>query len=161
MYPNVQHGKLLNISNKNLNSLKDYNFGEHEITSLDCSFNNLKTLKGCPEGVEFLRCNNNQLKTLEGCPKSVRTLYVHRNALESLEFIPENLEILCVYDNKLTSMEHLPKTVISATFGFNKLPKWYLDNYPDNGEYEYAALNNLHNYLQNPQRKSKYWLRSN
>jgi len=63
----------VNLQNRNINSLLKFHvkFGKI-IGNFDCSFNELKDLKGAPEYVsgDFI-CIYNQLKSLEGAPAYV------------------------------------------------------------------------------------------
>ena len=43
----------LNISNQRLTTLKDYPF-PNGVTELDCSYNQISSLEGCPNGVTKL-----------------------------------------------------------------------------------------------------------
>ena len=64
----------LNISSKGLTTLKGVKFSP-DTTILNCSFNQLTTLEGCPTNIIKLNCYGNQLTTLEGCPPSVKIFY--------------------------------------------------------------------------------------
>ena len=68
---------------------------------LDCSYNLLKTLEGCPSSVIALYCNGNQLTTLEGCSPNVTKLYCYDNQLTTLEGCPPSVTILYRNDNPL------------------------------------------------------------
>jgi hypothetical protein len=78
---------------------------------VDCSHNNLTSLKGCPVGATYLDCSNNQLTSLEGCPPNVRTLYCNANNLTSLKGCSQNVKILYCFYNLLTSLEGCPFNV--------------------------------------------------
>jgi hypothetical protein len=60
-----------NISGNLLESLEG---SPKRVSSLDCSSNSLKTLKGCPEeiGGSYVECSNNDLYTLESLPLTFR-----------------------------------------------------------------------------------------
>ena len=61
--------------------------------SFNCSYNNLKSLEGCPKevGGDFY-CSHNQLTSLEGCPKKIgRDFYCSHNQLISLKGCPKEV----------------------------------------------------------------------
>jgi len=93
----------VDISNKNITSLTEINWNEYcdEITELNCSYNQLTNLEGCPNSLEVLSCSNNQLTSLERCSNSVTTLYCRNNPLD-LEW--KNLSIDEIKD-KLFNMQ--------------------------------------------------------
>ena len=98
----------LDISNKNIKSLKEY-FSNYkgnidDITILYCSDNQLTTLEGCPENMTKLDCTLNQLTSLKGCPKSVTYLKCSHNQLTSLQGCPKNLTSLYRSYNQLISI---------------------------------------------------------
>ncbi len=76
--------KELDVSNKNLTNLDDYDLSEVEV--LYCSHNNLTSLPPLPN-VKELWCNNNNLTSLPELP---------------------NVEILCCDNNNLTTLPELP-----------------------------------------------------
>ena len=77
----------------------------------DCSYNQLTSLKDCPEKVSGgFYCYNNQLTSLEGCPKKVGSNFnCSYNKLTSLEGCPEKVGggFYCPY-NQLTSLKDCP-----------------------------------------------------
>ena len=79
-----------------------------------CGYNQLTSLKGCPEtvGGHFF-CNNNQLTSLRGCPETVGGYFSCRsNQLTSLKYCPETVggDFYC-HHNQLTSLKYCPETV--------------------------------------------------
>jgi len=65
------------------------------ITSFfSCSYNNLTSLKGCPEKVEgSFHCDYNKLTSLEGCPREIGGgLYCRENLLTSLKGCPKEVD---------------------------------------------------------------------
>ena len=101
----------------------------------DCRFNQLTSLKGCPDKVssDFLcdhnnllsleycpkeiggsfYCENNELVSLEGCPKKINGDFkCHLNELETLIGCPEEVsETFDCGNNKLTSFKYMPKKI--------------------------------------------------
>jgi len=79
-----------------------------------CGYNQLTSLKGCPETVGgHFSCDNNQLTSLEYCPETVGGYFsCDNNQLTSLEYCPETVggDFFCSY-NQLTSLEYCPETV--------------------------------------------------
>ena len=78
----------------------------------DCGYNELKSLKGCPQevqgnfcansnklenleyspqkGVKDFNCSDNLLKSLKGCPEELQGSFsAHRNQLKNLEYSPQ------------------------------------------------------------------------
>jgi hypothetical protein len=67
-----------------------------------CSNNQLTSLWGCPESVEYFDCGDNNLTSLEFCPKLINdgSFFCYNNQLTSLEHLPNNIEhIDCEYNN--------------------------------------------------------------
>jgi len=145
----------LNIYNKNITSLKEYfetrECGDiRQITELECSWNQLTslegcppnvqqllcsnnmltTLKGCPSSVKNLQCQGNQLTTLIGCPSSVKVLYCCYNRLASLEGCPENMYILFCSNNHLNNLDWCPRNVSYLNYNNNPLGKEWQDLTP-------------------------------
>ena len=88
---------------------------------LDCSFNQLTSLKGCPASVTTLYCNNNQLTSLEGCPENVIELRCDGNQLTSLEGCSNSVkELWCMY-NQLTSLRGCSEGVTELHCDYNQL----------------------------------------
>ncbi|MCG3175395.1 MAG: hypothetical protein MOGMAGMI_00324 [Candidatus Omnitrophica bacterium] len=91
----------------------------------DCSYNNLTTLKGCPEVVDgSFFCSNNQLTTLVGCPKVVNGRFdCSHNNLTTLEGCPKVVNGWFDCDNnQLTTLVGCPKVVDgSFSCSYNKL----------------------------------------
>ena len=82
--------------------------------SFICAFNQLTSLRGCPQVVKkSFYCNSNELTSLEGAPIEVgRSFLCFGNKLTSLEGSPENVDgdFICTF-NKLTTLEGAPKEV--------------------------------------------------
>jgi len=63
--------------------------GEVYDGDIDCSFEKISSLKGCPDTVVgAFDCSNNKLTTLKYSPEIVSNLYVSYNQLSSLQYIP-------------------------------------------------------------------------
>ena len=97
------------ISCRDLTSLIGINFPEN-VRTLNCNFNQLISLEGCPPSVRKLNCHNNQLTSLKGCSPSVRLLYCWTNLLTNLEDCPPFVIKLYCYDNPLNS-DYLDKSL--------------------------------------------------
>ena len=98
----------LDISHNKFNS---FNHFPKQLISLNCSFNPLTSLIGCPPNLQHtLYCDNNQLNSLTGCPPNLQhTLYCSYNQLTSLTGCPPNLQhTLDCYNNQLTSLIGCP-----------------------------------------------------
>lgn len=97
---------LLSINNEGITSLEEF-FQTHyigiqnEIQILDCSYNELTDLQGCPPNVKRLFCSNNQLRSLKGIPDGLEQLYCENNQLESLRDCPTTIKIISASDNPL------------------------------------------------------------
>ena len=82
--------------------------------NFDCSNNNLKNLKGCPNKTRYFDCQHNKLESLEGCPFEINGLLdCTYNNLKKLDCGP--IKISGIYggiscsNNKLDSLEGCPK----------------------------------------------------
>ena len=90
----------------------------------DCSYNELETLKGCPEEVtDSFFCNDNNLTSLEHSPKKVYYHYFcHNNKLTSLKYCPEKIKgRFIANDNEINSLEFAPKEYKDFWFFGNKI----------------------------------------
>jgi len=80
----------------------------------NCSYNELKTLEGCPEKVGgTFHCFKNELKSLKGCPQTVNgDFYCFNNNLVSLKGCPQTVsgDFSCD-NNELKSLKGCPQTV--------------------------------------------------
>ena len=88
------------------------NFGK--ITgNFDCSYLDLKSLKGVPTEVSgFFNCSNNKLTSLKGAPQTVKSFYCSYNQLTSLEGAPQKVyENFWCHNNQLTSLKGAPTEV--------------------------------------------------
>ena len=89
---NVNNNVFLN--NKKLKSI-DIKFNEIK-GNFDCSYNELNSLKGCPEIIcgDFF-CFNNKLTSLEFCPKRVEGIFCSSNnslIIEGLKYLPKEVK---------------------------------------------------------------------
>jgi hypothetical protein len=105
-----------------------------------CDYNQLTSLEGSPESVEYFYCYNNQLTSLEGAPRSVSgDFYCSNNQLTSLEGAPSHVGggFYC-YNNQLTSLEGSPQSV-DGDFYCNKNKLTSLEGGPRSvgGEYNF------------------------
>jgi hypothetical protein len=102
----------VSISNRKLSKipLKFNKVSKH----FNCNNNNLTTLEGSPESVEWsFWCYSNQLTTLEGSPKKVGDSFdCAWNKLTTLKGSPDSLngDFFC-YNNQLTTLEGGPTYV--------------------------------------------------
>ena len=99
---------------------------------IDCSDNNLTSLKGCPKEVKGnFNCYDNKLTTLKGGPQKVSGIFdCGSNNLTTLEGAPK--EVGCSFDcssNQLKSLKGMPKK-IDGEFNcrFNQ-KLFHIDNY--------------------------------
>jgi hypothetical protein len=80
--------------------------------NFDCHFNELVSLKGCPQKVGgYFNCSNNNLVSLEGCPQTVNGhFHCFNNHLISLEGSPQTVggSFNCSY-NELRDLEYFPE----------------------------------------------------
>lgn len=113
----------VNKRHKELKSLRDATLPKR-INTLDCSFNFLTSLDGCP-WVRTIHCDANLLTSLIGCPKSVRTICCSINNLRSLEGLPEGVEYVDCRHNQIETLEHLPLSVTTLRFEQDRLSKEY------------------------------------
>ena len=89
------------------------NFGK--VTGyFDCSYLDLKSLKGAPTEVDgYFNCSNNKLTSLKGAPQTVGvSFYCSFNQLTSLVGAPQKVyENFWCYNNQLTSLKGAPTEV--------------------------------------------------
>lgn len=112
----------VNLSKKWLNEIP-VQFGKVE-GYFTCAYNELTSLKGCPQYVEeSFYCNDNGLTNLEFCPKIVkRNFDCSYNELTTLEKCPEFVEdsFYC-NDNPLKSLAGCPQHVGYNFICFNTI----------------------------------------
>ena len=113
--------------NVNLNDdkLTEIPFNFNKVNGyFDCSFNNLKTLKGCPKKVNSdFDCSHNDLIDLNYCPSMIEgSMDCSNNKIQSLKESPETLVSFHCDNNKLKDLYGSPK-IIKHTFNctFNKI----------------------------------------
>lgn len=99
----------ISCNNNKLTSIKIYFElnGFHRLRFLDCSNNQITTLKGLPFRLDFgLFCKNNLLSTLVGGPSQVNgCFYVNGNNLTDLNGAPDLITVsLSVDNNNLKSL---------------------------------------------------------
>lgn len=116
--------KTLDISHLAISSLKDYFTNEYkgdisEIKALDCSYNGLTSLEGCPPNLERLWCVGNKLQSLHGCPSTLVWMDCSSNELMDLSGCPENVQFLYCARNQLQSLQGCPPKLKGLWCGFN------------------------------------------
>ena len=82
--------------------------------NFNCSYNRLKSLKGCPKEVGgSFYCNNNKLISLENGPEIVNdAYYCNGNRLTTLKGAPKNINMFFTCNfNQLTSLEYAPENI--------------------------------------------------
>jgi hypothetical protein len=107
-----------------------------------CGWNNLTTLKNCPDYVDGLFvCAHNKLTSLQYCPTSVNTFSCYNNQLTSLEFAPTSVSgsFEC-YNNQLTSLEFSPTSVNTFSCYNNQLTS--LEFAPTTVRFDFKCSNN-------------------
>ena len=124
--PILRKRKTVDISYQGISSLKDYFETEYvgnpdEIQVLDCSFNGLTSLEGCPRNLEELWCAGNQINSLKGCPENCRYLNCSSNNITTLDGISQKLEYLYCTHNKLKSLVGCPQSLYGLWCGFNDI----------------------------------------
>ena len=90
----------------------------------NCSNNELKTLKGCPEIIDgTFYCSHNDLTSLEGGPKIVKNGYLcNYNILKTLKGSPKNINgVFDCSNNNLESLEGGPKKTSTFRCYLNEL----------------------------------------
>src|SRR3972149_8364324 len=92
----------LNLSYQNLTQLPDLSLYK-KLKQLNCNYNQLTSLQGCPNSVVELYCWNNQLTSLQGCSNSVVELDCSYNRLTSLQGCPNSVVELYCSNNQLKS----------------------------------------------------------
>ncbi len=110
----------LDLSHQGLTSLPDLSQYKN-LKELDCSYNQLKSLQGCPNSVIKLYCDNNQLTSLQGCPNSVIKLNCSDNQLTSLQGCPNSVIKLYCDNNQLTSLQGCSNSVTELYCYYNQL----------------------------------------
>jgi len=81
----------VDLSDKNLKSIP-INFKEVG-GYFNCGYNQLTSLKGCPETVGgHFSCSNNQLTSLKYCPETVGDFFCSNNHLTNFDGLPEFFE---------------------------------------------------------------------
>ena len=117
-----------------------------EIKALNCSYNNLTSLKGIENlrNLKVFGCFYNDLTSLEGIEnlRNLEVLYCSSNKLTSLKGIENlrNLKVLWCYNNNLTSLEGIEN--------LTNLKGLYCHNNNFSEEYEkyireYCKINNI------------------
>jgi hypothetical protein len=113
----------VSISNKNLDELPVYiNFWR--VTGIfDCSYNNLKTLRGCPTWCRDFNCSHNELTSLEYSPTDVPRRYsCSYNKLQSLSGISVKSYYYYVDHNLLRNLDEIKNVVADyIDCSYNKL----------------------------------------
>ena len=121
--------------------------------NFSCGWNELTSLKGCPEVVcGGFTCNSNKLTNLKSCPKTVNgSFYCFNNNLTSLKDCPEVIhgDFNCS-DNALTSLEYCPE-VIHGSFNCSDNALTSLEYCPEviPGNF-YCSYNELTNFTYFP-----------
>lgn len=113
-----QNIKSLNCSYNRLTSLEGCPL---TITELDCSVCNLVSLQGCPPSVVILNCHSNKLTSLQGCSPSVVRLYCSDNQLDRLNDCPDSVKELDCSHNRITSLRGCPSSVSHLNCSYNYL----------------------------------------
>lgn len=123
--PKIRTKKTVDISHQGITSLaeyfKHYKGSIHEIKALDCSFNGLTSLEGCPQNLEELWCAGNKLETLEGCPPGLLRLDCSSNRLQALQGCPKTVEYLYCSHNKIQTLKGCPPELKGLWCGFNDI----------------------------------------
>lgn len=94
--------------------------------NFDCSYNDLTTLKGCPNIVEgFFDCSNNALTSLKYGPQIVGDDYLcNDNLITDLRYSPNTIfNSLYCNDNKITTLLHSPVLIKNMLTCRNNLIK--------------------------------------
>ena len=85
---------------------------------IDCSYNELTSLKGCPKEINgYFWCNNNKLTSLKGAPEKVGGDFdCSSNKLTSLKGMPKEVggEFDCTSNNKLFHIDNYVSGVVEA-----------------------------------------------
>jgi hypothetical protein len=77
--------------------------------NFNCDLNQLTSLLGSPEWVEYFDCSDNNLTSLDFCPKFANVFFCSNNYnLTSLEGIPNNIEYIECSDNNIWSFGGIP-----------------------------------------------------
>ena len=108
IFNNLPNVDILECSDNNLKTLKN---APSSLIMLDCNRNKLPTLTGCPDSVERLYCEKNQLGTLEGCPKNAKIILCSNNILSSLFGISQNVKFLDCTNNNLKNLNFIPSNI--------------------------------------------------
>ena len=78
---------ILDCSYNNLESLKYVTYGN--LVALYCQHNNLKSLKYAHDSIKYFNCSENKLTSLEGAPQKCNNFDCSSNTLTSLEYAPK------------------------------------------------------------------------
>jgi uncharacterized repeat protein (TIGR01451 family) len=130
----------LNCSDNQLASLPSL---PNSLTTLDCAFNQLLSLPSLPNSITTLWCYANQLSSLPSLPNSLIGLHCYTNQLNILPDLPNNITTLWCYANQLISLPNLPNSLINLNCRDNQLTS--LPNLPNN----LTTLNCYNNQLTN------------
>jgi phosphate transport system substrate-binding protein len=140
--------KSLNCSNNNLKTLPPL---PDTLTKLICLNNKLTNLPYLPDTITFLNVSENRLTYIPNLPKSLKHLYCNDNKLTSLPEIHDYLSLLICNKNRLTSLPKLPETIMKVVCNDNNITS--LPNLPENMTYfecknnEITSLPTLHRTL--------------
>jgi hypothetical protein len=114
----------IDLSNKNLKELPDLSMVDVG-KDFFCDGNHLKDLTGAPRSVAgAVDCSRNELVSLKGAPPQCATFDCSGNKLTSLEFGPEAVSSLYCDNNPLTSLEHAPKIFAEIISDFGGHNSW-------------------------------------
>lgn len=112
--------------------------------NFDCSKNNLKSLKNCPNYVKGnFSCNNNNVTNLDYLPTNIgKDINISVNSIISLKGSPEVVhgDFVC-YGNKIESLLYSPKKVFGDFYCYDNLLKT-LHHSPQYVEKVFACFNN-------------------
>ena len=108
----------LNCSYNQLTSLSTL---PNSLINLSCNNNQLNSLPTLPSSLQFLECSNNQLSSLPVLPVSIVNLSCGANQLTILPSLPGNLSEFKCMQNQLTSLPPLPSTLVNLRCDNNDL----------------------------------------
>jgi uncharacterized repeat protein (TIGR01451 family) len=135
----------LDCSHNNLTSLPNW---PQYLSTLICSYNNLSSLSNLPFGLTLLACDNNNLTSIQDFPPSLVDIVCGVNNLTSLPTLPSGLTYLRCDDNDLTSLPALPNSLGTLNAANNNLTE--LPTLPAALEQLYCNNNNINSLPQLP-----------
>ena len=133
----------LSLYNSNISDLTGIE-AFHNLTNLNCRYNNIVNFSILPSGLKIFNCANTGISTLPTLPNSLINLNCEQNNLGNISALPTSLKILNCESNSITNISTFPSSLTQLNCGFNSL--FNLPNLPNvltDFDCEFNLLSNL------------------